>query len=165
MNPFQKNESKETLFSPVSIEDVPPRPPNPPKKPSPVSPQIQSCLWQEWLPSFGSLPWAPELQAELYQGIKMILSWIQNSPETKSKQKLPLHKKTKQQEEVVKFLQLGSRDLMNFIAYSVSLGEKSNLNVQGNLASILVWRTMCDCSFFTNIKTLLLVLPVCRAFC
>ncbi|XP_011806220.1 PREDICTED: solute carrier family 15 member 2 isoform X2 [Colobus angolensis palliatus] len=35
MNPFQKNESKETLFSPVSIEDVPPRPPSPPKKPSP----------------------------------------------------------------------------------------------------------------------------------
>ncbi|XP_011826979.1 PREDICTED: solute carrier family 15 member 2 isoform X2 [Mandrillus leucophaeus] len=35
MNSFQKNESKETLFSPVSIEDVPPRPPSPPKKPSP----------------------------------------------------------------------------------------------------------------------------------
>ncbi|XP_055116661.1 solute carrier family 15 member 2 isoform X2 [Symphalangus syndactylus] len=36
MNPFQKNESKETLFSPVSIEEVPPRPPSPPKKPSPT---------------------------------------------------------------------------------------------------------------------------------
>ncbi|KAL2805021.1 solute carrier family 15 member 2 isoform b [Daubentonia madagascariensis] len=35
MNPFQKNESKETLFSPVSTEEVPPRPPSPPKKPPP----------------------------------------------------------------------------------------------------------------------------------
>uniref|UniRef100_A0A8C6RNI0 Solute carrier family 15 member 2 n=1 Tax=Nannospalax galili TaxID=1026970 RepID=A0A8C6RNI0_NANGA len=35
MNPFQKNESKETLFLPVSTEDVLPRPPSPPKKPSP----------------------------------------------------------------------------------------------------------------------------------
>uniref|UniRef100_A0A8C5ZIQ5 Solute carrier family 15 member 2 n=1 Tax=Marmota marmota marmota TaxID=9994 RepID=A0A8C5ZIQ5_MARMA len=35
MNPFQKNESKETLFSPVSTEEVPPRPPSPPKKSSP----------------------------------------------------------------------------------------------------------------------------------
>uniref|UniRef100_A0A2K6U046 Solute carrier family 15 member 2 n=1 Tax=Saimiri boliviensis boliviensis TaxID=39432 RepID=A0A2K6U046_SAIBB len=34
MNTFQKNESKETLFSPVSIEEVPRRPPSPPKKPS-----------------------------------------------------------------------------------------------------------------------------------
>ncbi|XP_012331637.1 solute carrier family 15 member 2 [Aotus nancymaae] len=34
MNTFQKNESKETLFSPVSIEEVPHRPPSPPKKPS-----------------------------------------------------------------------------------------------------------------------------------
>ncbi|XP_014647692.1 PREDICTED: solute carrier family 15 member 2 isoform X2 [Ceratotherium simum simum] len=35
MNPFQKNESKETLFSPVSTEEVPPRPPSLPKKPPP----------------------------------------------------------------------------------------------------------------------------------
>uniref|UniRef100_A0A8D0JQ68 Solute carrier family 15 member 2 n=1 Tax=Sus scrofa TaxID=9823 RepID=A0A8D0JQ68_PIG len=35
MNPFQKNESKETLFLPVSTEEVPPRPPSFPKKPSP----------------------------------------------------------------------------------------------------------------------------------
>ncbi|XP_037692558.1 solute carrier family 15 member 2 isoform X2 [Choloepus didactylus] len=35
MNPFQKNESKETLFSPVSTEEVPPQPPSPPKKPPP----------------------------------------------------------------------------------------------------------------------------------
>ncbi|KAL6029946.1 hypothetical protein STEG23_028874 [Scotinomys teguina] len=35
MNPFQKNESKETLFSPVSTEEVLPRPPSPPKKPPP----------------------------------------------------------------------------------------------------------------------------------
>ncbi|XP_057621043.1 solute carrier family 15 member 2 [Chionomys nivalis] len=35
MNPFQKNESKETLFSPVSTEEVLPRPSSPPKKPSP----------------------------------------------------------------------------------------------------------------------------------
>uniref|UniRef100_A0A452R480 Solute carrier family 15 member 2 n=1 Tax=Ursus americanus TaxID=9643 RepID=A0A452R480_URSAM len=35
MNPFQKNESKETLFSPVSTEEVPPRPLSLPKKPSP----------------------------------------------------------------------------------------------------------------------------------
>ncbi|KAB1283564.1 Solute carrier family 15 member 2 [Camelus dromedarius] len=35
MNPFQKNESKETLFSPVSTEEVQPRPPSFPKKPSP----------------------------------------------------------------------------------------------------------------------------------
>uniref|UniRef100_A0A8C5NY81 Solute carrier family 15 member 2 n=1 Tax=Jaculus jaculus TaxID=51337 RepID=A0A8C5NY81_JACJA len=35
MNPFQKNESKETLFSPVSTEEVLPRPPSPPQKPSP----------------------------------------------------------------------------------------------------------------------------------
>ncbi|XP_004642255.1 solute carrier family 15 member 2 isoform X1 [Octodon degus] len=34
MNPFQKNESKETLFSPVSTEEVPPRPPSPPKQSS-----------------------------------------------------------------------------------------------------------------------------------
>ncbi|XP_058151707.1 solute carrier family 15 member 2 isoform X2 [Dasypus novemcinctus] len=33
MNPFQKNESKETLFSPVSTEELPPQPPSPPKKP------------------------------------------------------------------------------------------------------------------------------------
>ncbi|KFO30708.1 solute carrier family 15 member 2 [Fukomys damarensis] len=31
MNPFQKNESKETLFSPVSTEEVQPRPSSPPK--------------------------------------------------------------------------------------------------------------------------------------
>nr|XP_048310152.1 solute carrier family 15 member 2 [Myodes glareolus] len=35
MNPFQKNESKETLFSPVSTEEVLPRPPSPPKKSPP----------------------------------------------------------------------------------------------------------------------------------
>ncbi|XP_036059956.1 solute carrier family 15 member 2 [Onychomys torridus] len=35
MNPFQKNESKETLFSPVSTEEVLPRPSSPPKKPPP----------------------------------------------------------------------------------------------------------------------------------
>ncbi|ELK18081.1 Solute carrier family 15 member 2 [Pteropus alecto] len=35
MNPFQKNESKETSFSPVSTEEVPPRPPSLPKKPTP----------------------------------------------------------------------------------------------------------------------------------
>ncbi|VFV33409.1 solute carrier family 15 member [Lynx pardinus] len=33
MNPFQKNESKETLFSPVSTEEVPPQPLSLPKKP------------------------------------------------------------------------------------------------------------------------------------
>ncbi|KAM6222310.1 solute carrier family 15 member 2 isoform 1-T1 [Rhynchocyon petersi] len=36
MNTFQKKESKETLFSPVSIEEVPPRPTSPPKKPPPT---------------------------------------------------------------------------------------------------------------------------------
>ncbi|XP_054431197.1 solute carrier family 15 member 2 [Pteronotus mesoamericanus] len=35
MNPFQKNESKETFFSPVSTEEVSPRCPSLPKKPSP----------------------------------------------------------------------------------------------------------------------------------
>ncbi|XP_066097393.1 solute carrier family 15 member 2 isoform X3 [Saccopteryx bilineata] len=35
MNPFQKNESKETFFSPVSTEEIPPRPPSLPKKPPP----------------------------------------------------------------------------------------------------------------------------------
>ncbi|XP_049484223.1 solute carrier family 15 member 2 [Panthera uncia] len=35
MNPFQKNESKETLFSPVSTEEVPPQPLSLPKKPPP----------------------------------------------------------------------------------------------------------------------------------
>ncbi|XP_006869414.1 PREDICTED: solute carrier family 15 member 2 isoform X4 [Chrysochloris asiatica] len=35
MNTFQKNESKETLFTPVSIEGAPPRPPSPPKKSPP----------------------------------------------------------------------------------------------------------------------------------
>ncbi|KAM5333296.1 solute carrier family 15 member 2 isoform 4-T4 [Glossophaga mutica] len=35
MNPFQKNESKETFFSPVSTEEVPPQPPRLPKKPPP----------------------------------------------------------------------------------------------------------------------------------
>ncbi|XP_031219667.1 solute carrier family 15 member 2 [Mastomys coucha] len=35
MNPFQKNESKETLFSPVSTEEMLPRPPSPPKKSPP----------------------------------------------------------------------------------------------------------------------------------
>lgn len=35
MNSFQKNESKETFFSPVSTEEVPPRPPRLPKKPPP----------------------------------------------------------------------------------------------------------------------------------
>ncbi|XP_024433790.2 solute carrier family 15 member 2 [Desmodus rotundus] len=35
MNPFQKNESKETFFSPVFTEEVPPRPPRLPKKPPP----------------------------------------------------------------------------------------------------------------------------------
>ncbi|XP_035874058.1 solute carrier family 15 member 2 isoform X2 [Phyllostomus discolor] len=35
MNSFQKNESKETFFSPVSTEEVPPRPPKLPKKPPP----------------------------------------------------------------------------------------------------------------------------------
>uniref|UniRef100_A0A452ESH5 Solute carrier family 15 member 2 n=1 Tax=Capra hircus TaxID=9925 RepID=A0A452ESH5_CAPHI len=35
MNPFQKNESKETLFLPVSTEEVPPQSSNFPKKPSP----------------------------------------------------------------------------------------------------------------------------------
>ncbi|XP_053420879.1 solute carrier family 15 member 2 [Nycticebus coucang] len=35
MNPFQKNESKETFFSPVSTEEVPHRPPSAPKKPPP----------------------------------------------------------------------------------------------------------------------------------
>ncbi|XP_035949624.1 solute carrier family 15 member 2 isoform X2 [Halichoerus grypus] len=35
MNPFQKNESKETLFSPVSTEEVRPRPLSLPKKPPP----------------------------------------------------------------------------------------------------------------------------------
>lgn len=57
MNSFQKNESKETFFSPVSTEEVPPPPPSLPKKPPPVSPQIHFCLWQEQACSFGSLPW------------------------------------------------------------------------------------------------------------
>ncbi|EPQ13393.1 Solute carrier family 15 member 2 [Myotis brandtii] len=35
MNHFQKNESKETFFSPVSTEEVPPPPPSLPKKPPP----------------------------------------------------------------------------------------------------------------------------------
>ncbi|GAB1300248.1 Proton-dependent high affinity oligopeptide transporter PepT2 [Apodemus speciosus] len=35
MNPFQKNESKDTLFSPVSTEEMLPRPPSPPKKSPP----------------------------------------------------------------------------------------------------------------------------------
>ncbi|EHB05813.1 Solute carrier family 15 member 2 [Heterocephalus glaber] len=35
MNPFQKNESKETLFSPVSTEEVPPKPSSPPKQSPP----------------------------------------------------------------------------------------------------------------------------------
>ncbi|KAF6385504.1 solute carrier family 15 member 2 [Rhinolophus ferrumequinum] len=35
MNPFRKNESKETFFLPVSTEEVPPRPPSLPKKPPP----------------------------------------------------------------------------------------------------------------------------------
>nr|BAB31192.1 unnamed protein product [Mus musculus] len=35
MNPFQKNESKETLFSPVSTEEMLPGPPSPPKKSTP----------------------------------------------------------------------------------------------------------------------------------
>ncbi|KAK2493732.1 hypothetical protein MC885_016987, partial [Smutsia gigantea] len=35
MNPFQKNESKETLPSPVFTEEVPPQPPSLPKKPPP----------------------------------------------------------------------------------------------------------------------------------
>ncbi|XP_062967117.1 solute carrier family 15 member 2 isoform X1 [Cynocephalus volans] len=35
MNPFQKNEPREILFSPVSTEGVPPRNPSPPKKPPP----------------------------------------------------------------------------------------------------------------------------------
>ncbi|XP_045439909.1 solute carrier family 15 member 2 isoform X2 [Pipistrellus kuhlii] len=35
MNPFQKNESKETFFSPVSTEEVPPPPPSLLKKPPP----------------------------------------------------------------------------------------------------------------------------------
>uniref|UniRef100_A0A286XRE0 Solute carrier family 15 member 2 n=1 Tax=Cavia porcellus TaxID=10141 RepID=A0A286XRE0_CAVPO len=35
MNPFQKNESKQTLFSPVSTEEVPPRAPSPPKQSPP----------------------------------------------------------------------------------------------------------------------------------
>ncbi|XP_004675226.1 PREDICTED: solute carrier family 15 member 2 isoform X2 [Condylura cristata] len=33
MNPFQKNESKETLFSPVSTDEMPPQPPSLPKPP------------------------------------------------------------------------------------------------------------------------------------
>jgi hypothetical protein len=56
MNTFQKNESKETLFSPVSIEEAPPRPSSPPKKPTPVSPQIQFATDSNslffWLSSF-----------------------------------------------------------------------------------------------------------------
>ncbi|XP_004373694.1 solute carrier family 15 member 2 isoform X2 [Trichechus manatus latirostris] len=35
MNPFQINESKETVFSPVSTDRVPPRPPGPPEKSPP----------------------------------------------------------------------------------------------------------------------------------
>ncbi|KAM9582752.1 solute carrier family 15 member 2 isoform 1-T1 [Trichechus inunguis] len=35
MNPFQINESKETVFSPVSTDTVPPRPPGPPEKSPP----------------------------------------------------------------------------------------------------------------------------------
>ncbi|KAM5281940.1 solute carrier family 15 member 2 isoform 1-T1 [Ctenodactylus gundi] len=35
MNLFQENDSKGTLFSPVSTEELPPRPPSPPKKSSP----------------------------------------------------------------------------------------------------------------------------------
>ncbi|KAM9224992.1 solute carrier family 15 member 2 isoform 1-T1 [Dugong dugon] len=35
MNPFQINESKETVFSPVSTDKVPPRPPSPPEKSPP----------------------------------------------------------------------------------------------------------------------------------
>jgi len=47
MNPFQKNESKDTRFLPVSTEEVPPQSSNFPKKLSPVSPGIHLCLWQE----------------------------------------------------------------------------------------------------------------------
>lgn len=57
MNPFQKNESKETFFSPVSTEEVPPPPPSLPKKPPPVSPQTPFCLRQEQACTFGSLLW------------------------------------------------------------------------------------------------------------
>ncbi|KAM4887095.1 solute carrier family 15 member 2 [Thomomys bottae] len=35
MNPFQKNESKQTSFSPVCTEEAPARPPSPPEKPPP----------------------------------------------------------------------------------------------------------------------------------
>lgn len=65
MNPFQKNESKETLFSPVSTEEVPPRLLSLPKKPTPVSPQIPVSFWQEQNCSFGST-WPLDCQAELY---------------------------------------------------------------------------------------------------
>lgn len=66
MNPFQKNDSKETLFLPVSTEEVPPQSSNFPKKPSPVSPEIHLCLLQEQTYSVGSPPWPLQLQVELY---------------------------------------------------------------------------------------------------
>ena len=66
MNPFQKNESKETVFLPVSTEAVPPQSSNFPKKPSPVNLGIHLCLWQEQTYSVGSPPWPLQVQVELY---------------------------------------------------------------------------------------------------
>lgn len=66
MNPFQKNDSKETLFLPVSTEEVPPQPPSFPKKPSPVSPGIHLCLLTGTQTYSVGSPWSLELQAELY---------------------------------------------------------------------------------------------------
>ena len=51
---------------------------------------------------------------------------------------------------------------MYVLNLSGAKGEESNLKVQGNLASTPVWRTVCDCSFFTSIKTQPLVPPVGR---
>lgn len=56
MNPFQKNESKETLFSPVSTEEMLPRPPSPPKKSPPVSPEVQFVSDGKRVTAYVSLP-------------------------------------------------------------------------------------------------------------
>lgn len=67
MNPFQKNESKETLFSPVSTEEMLPGPPSPPKKSTPVSPKVRFVSDSNSIrKSFEVSRWLLELCAELY---------------------------------------------------------------------------------------------------
>lgn len=134
MNPFQKNESKETLFSPVSTEEMLPRPPSPPKKSPPVSPEVQFVSDCNRVTAYVSLPKfllgccnfalnCVRAEKLLSRGIRIHLKIYSRF--------FCFGKEATGWVSRIFFFQLGPRVLLYFTAYS--LGEKKHFECPGRL--------------------------------